>query len=136
MLSTVTVTVAAGTSTTINNTEECSFNSHHHRALDLFFSTMRHFVSPEGVADYILGRNNFNSKTQFNRNTSKHAVKTRKLHGMLQLTSFRVMVAALIEGGEGPCESRRCCTEIFETDLVKLNRTNHIERVSTDLYVQ
>ena len=104
-------------------------NSHHHRALDLFFSNMRHFVSPEGVADYILGRND-NSKNQFNRNTHKHTVKTRKLQGMLQLTSFRVMVAALIEGGEGPYDGRTCCTHIFESDLASLNKINQIERVS------
>ena len=91
---------------------------------------MRHFVSPEGVADYILGRNDINSKNQFNRNTPKHAIKTRKLHGMLQLTSFRVMVAALIEGGERPYDGRRCCTDIFETDLVSLNKINQVERVS------
>ena len=91
---------------------------------------MRHFVSPEGVADYILGRNN-NCKNQFNRNTPKNTIKTRKLHGMLQLTSFRVMVAALIEGGEGPYSAIRCCADIFETDLVSLNRINQVERVST-----
>jgi hypothetical protein len=107
-----------------------ALKSHHHRALDLFFSNMRHFVSPEGVADYILGRNT-NGKNQFNRNTPKHTIKTRKLHGMLQLTSFRVMVAALIEGGEGPYSAIRCCTDIFQTDLVSLNRVNQVERVST-----
>ena len=112
-----------------NNGMRDTSNSHHHRALDLFFSNMRHFVSPEGVADYILGRND-NSKNQFNRNTHKHTVKTRKLQGMLQLTSFRVMVAALIEGGEGPYDGRTCCTHIFESDLASLNKINQIERVS------
>ena len=125
----------AGSTTPINNYKgkgkgvASNSHNHHHRALDLFFSNMRHFVSPEGVADYILGRNDY-SKNQPNRNRQQHTVKTRKLQGMLQLTSFRVMVAALIEGGEGPYDGRRCCTHIFESDLANLNKINQIERVS------